>query len=158
MGLQKHGKGDWRNISRNFVITKTSTQVASHAQKYYLRQLSERKEKRRPSIHDITTLHLTNATQSDNHKIQAQIPMQDHKRTFLPQPEKSIVTPKMFIDWSHSNDKSLMVFNSACDNSLTVYPNKISSHGLKLEGAGNGPDMGVLNLGFQFQSTRHQIW
>ncbi|KAG8390080.1 hypothetical protein BUALT_Bualt01G0046300 [Buddleja alternifolia] len=60
LGLEKHGKGDWRNISRNFVITKTPTQVASHAQKYYLRQqLSAGKDKRRPSIHDITTLHLT---------------------------------------------------------------------------------------------------
>ncbi|XP_021720996.1 transcription factor DIVARICATA-like [Chenopodium quinoa] len=36
LGLQKHGKGDWRNISRNFVISKTPTQVASHAQKYFL--------------------------------------------------------------------------------------------------------------------------
>ncbi|XP_071734416.1 transcription factor DIVARICATA-like [Rutidosis leptorrhynchoides] len=58
MGLQVHGKGDWRNISRNFVMTKTPTQVASHAQKYYARQHSEGKEKRRPSIHDITTIHL----------------------------------------------------------------------------------------------------
>lgn len=58
MGLQVHGKGDWRNISRNFVMTKTPTQVASHAQKYYARQHSDGKEKRRPSIHDITTVHL----------------------------------------------------------------------------------------------------
>lgn len=58
MGLQVHGKGDWRNISRNFVVTKTPTQVASHAQKYYARQHSDGKEKRRPSIHDITTFNL----------------------------------------------------------------------------------------------------
>ncbi|KAL8210741.1 hypothetical protein R6Q57_005178 [Mikania cordata] len=63
MGLQVHGKGDWRNISRNFVVTKTPTQVASHAQKYYARQHSEAKEKRRPSIHDITTIH---PSQTDN--------------------------------------------------------------------------------------------
>ncbi|EPS69353.1 hypothetical protein M569_05416, partial [Genlisea aurea] len=58
MGLKKHGKGDWRNISRNFVITRTPTQVASHAQKYFIRQLSGGKDKRRASIHDITTLNL----------------------------------------------------------------------------------------------------
>ncbi|KAF7132405.1 hypothetical protein RHSIM_Rhsim09G0172100 [Rhododendron simsii] len=59
MGLQKHGKGDWRNISRNFVISKTPTQVASHAQKYFMRQNSGLKDhKRRPSIHDITTVHI----------------------------------------------------------------------------------------------------
>lgn len=62
LGLEKHGKGDWRNISRNFVISKTPTQVASHAQKYYLRQLSGGKDKRRPSIHDITTVHLKDNT------------------------------------------------------------------------------------------------
>lgn len=62
MGLQVHGKGDWRNISRNFVVTKTPTQVASHAQKYYARQHSDGKEKRRPSIHDITTIHLPRTT------------------------------------------------------------------------------------------------
>ncbi|KAI4302416.1 hypothetical protein MLD38_038163 [Melastoma candidum] len=59
MGLVKYGKGDWRNISRNFVISKTPTQVASHAQKYFNRQLSEGKDKRRPSIHDITTKSIT---------------------------------------------------------------------------------------------------
>ncbi|XP_040993945.1 transcription factor DIVARICATA-like [Juglans microcarpa x Juglans regia] len=59
VGLKKHGKGDWRNISRNFVITRTPTQVASHAQKYFLRQqLSGGKDKRRASIHDITTVNL----------------------------------------------------------------------------------------------------
>lgn len=57
-GLQVHGKGDWRSISRNFVMTKTPTQVASHAQKYYARQHSDAKEKRRPSIHDITMVNL----------------------------------------------------------------------------------------------------
>uniref|UniRef100_A0A7N0U3S8 Uncharacterized protein n=2 Tax=Kalanchoe fedtschenkoi TaxID=63787 RepID=A0A7N0U3S8_KALFE len=58
LGLKKYGKGDWRNISRNFVITRTPTQVASHAQKYFIRQLSGGKDKRRASIHDITTVNL----------------------------------------------------------------------------------------------------
>ena len=57
MGLAKYGKGDWRSISRNFVITRTPTQVASHAQKYFIRLNSQtRKDKRRASIHDITTV------------------------------------------------------------------------------------------------------
>ncbi|XP_059665891.1 transcription factor DIVARICATA [Cornus florida] len=55
VGLDKYGKGDWRSISRNVVITRTPTQVASHAQKYYLRQNSAKKERKRSSIHDITT-------------------------------------------------------------------------------------------------------
>uniref|UniRef100_A0ACD5VIZ4 Uncharacterized protein n=1 Tax=Avena sativa TaxID=4498 RepID=A0ACD5VIZ4_AVESA len=60
LGLKKYGKGDWRNISRNFVQTRTPTQVASHAQKYFIRLSSGGgKDKRRSSIHDITTVHLT---------------------------------------------------------------------------------------------------
>ena len=31
MGLSKYGKGDWRSISRNFVITRTPTQVGRRA-------------------------------------------------------------------------------------------------------------------------------
>nr|ABQ01978.1 MYB_Al protein [Aeluropus littoralis] len=58
LGLKKHGKGDWRNISRYFVHTRTPTQVASHAQKYYIRLNSVGKDKRRSSIHDITTVNL----------------------------------------------------------------------------------------------------
>ncbi|XP_068668161.1 transcription factor DIVARICATA [Aristolochia californica] len=58
MGLKKYGKGDWRNISRNFVVSRTPTQVASHAQKYFIRQGSGGKDKRRSSIHDITTVNL----------------------------------------------------------------------------------------------------
>ncbi|KAI4304930.1 hypothetical protein MLD38_040386 [Melastoma candidum] len=55
VGLQKVGKGDWRGISRNFVRTRTPTQVASHAQKYFLRQSNQNRRRRRSSLFDITT-------------------------------------------------------------------------------------------------------
>lgn len=61
MGLKKYGKGDWRNIAKSFVKTRTPTQVASHAQKYFLRQLTDGKDKRRSSIHDITTVNIPEA-------------------------------------------------------------------------------------------------
>ncbi|XP_026389695.1 transcription factor SRM1-like isoform X2 [Papaver somniferum] len=55
LGLEKYGKGDWRSISRNYVVTRTPTQVASHAQKYFIRlSNSMNKDRRRSSIHDIT--------------------------------------------------------------------------------------------------------
>ncbi|KAM0023158.1 putative transcription factor MYB-HB-like family [Helianthus debilis subsp. tardiflorus] len=65
-GLEIYGKGDWRSISRMMVVTRTATQVASHAQKYFIRQASlkednnkeenrKRKKRKRSSIHDITT-------------------------------------------------------------------------------------------------------
>ncbi|XP_057493651.1 LOW QUALITY PROTEIN: transcription factor MYB1R1 [Actinidia eriantha] len=55
LGLQKVGKGDWRGISRNFVKTRTPTQVASHAQKYFLRRTNRNRRRRRSSLFDITT-------------------------------------------------------------------------------------------------------
>ncbi|XP_054783896.1 transcription factor DIVARICATA-like [Prosopis cineraria] len=69
LGLKKYGKGDWRNISRNFVNTRTPTQVASHAQKYFIRQLTGGKDKRRSSIHDITIVNLEtkSSPSSDSH-------------------------------------------------------------------------------------------
>ncbi|CAN4090361.1 unnamed protein product [Withania somnifera] len=57
VGLEKYGKGDWRSISRNFVLTRTPTQVASHAQKYFIRLNSMNKDRRRTSIHDITSVN-----------------------------------------------------------------------------------------------------
>ncbi|KAG5030099.1 hypothetical protein JHK87_013613 [Glycine soja] len=53
VGLEKLGKGDWRGISRNFVTTRTPTQVASHAQKYFLRLATMDKKKRRSSLFDL---------------------------------------------------------------------------------------------------------
>lgn len=55
IGLNKLGKGDWRGISRNFVLTRTPTQVASHAQKYFIRQSNLNKRKRRSSLFDISS-------------------------------------------------------------------------------------------------------
>ncbi|KAM7267758.1 hypothetical protein ACFE04_009924 [Oxalis oulophora] len=56
-GLEKYGKGDWRSISRNFVVSRTPTQVASHAQKYFIRLNSMNRDRRRSSIHDITSIN-----------------------------------------------------------------------------------------------------
>mmetsp|Transcript_3596 Transcript_3596/g.8997 ORF Transcript_3596/g.8997 Transcript_3596/m.8997 type:complete len:187 (-) Transcript_3596:104-664(-) len=65
LGLEKFGKGDWRSISRNFVVSRTPTQVASHAQKYFIRLSSmNKRDKRRASIHDITSVN-----QPDPHHI-----------------------------------------------------------------------------------------
>lgn len=55
VGLQMVGRGDWRGISRNFVKTRTPTQVASHAQKYFLRRNNHNRRRRRSSLFDITT-------------------------------------------------------------------------------------------------------
>ncbi|CAH8362044.1 unnamed protein product [Eruca vesicaria subsp. sativa] len=54
VGLKRLGKGDWRGISTLYVTTRTPTQVASHAQKYFLRLNGNDKRKRRASLFDIS--------------------------------------------------------------------------------------------------------
>lgn len=70
LGLQKVGKGDWRGISRNFVKTRTPTQVASHAQKYFLRRNNQNRRRRRSSLFDITT----DSVRTFSHAIHIHIP------------------------------------------------------------------------------------
>ncbi|KAK1550712.1 hypothetical protein Q3G72_023527 [Acer saccharum] len=69
MGLEKLGKGDWRGISKNFVKTRTPTQVASHAQKYFLRQVSLTKKKRRSSLFDMVGSSSTTSTMAGHHRV-----------------------------------------------------------------------------------------
>lgn len=45
-------QGQWREIARHYVPTRTSTQVASHAQKHFIRQ-QDGKRKRRSSLFDL---------------------------------------------------------------------------------------------------------
>jgi len=52
-GLHRLGKGNWKAISVHFVPTRSATQVASHAQKYFIRKAAEAPMKRRPSVFDV---------------------------------------------------------------------------------------------------------
>lgn len=78
LGLQKLGKGDWRGISRLYVQTRTPTQVASHAQKYFIRLSNVNKRKRRASLFDMVTesnqRHILSAQQQQQQSPAAQAP------------------------------------------------------------------------------------
>jgi SHAQKYF class myb-like DNA-binding protein len=60
-GLNLFGRGDWRSVSRECLKTRSPTQIASHAQKYFLRQEAKLNGSagRRMSIHDIRSVQDT---------------------------------------------------------------------------------------------------
>lgn len=95
IGLQQVGKGDWRGISRNFVKTRTPTQVASHAQKYFLRRSNLNRRRRRSSLFDITTDTVTAAPMVEEPVQRQEIPSQSHSFTpsTLPEISKNNVIP-----------------------------------------------------------------
>nr|AYC76747.1 divaricata [Streptocarpus ionanthus] len=147
MGLKKYGKGDWRNISRNFVITRTPTQVASHAQKYFIRQLSGGKDKRRASIHDITTVNLCeNQT----------LPPPDNKKMPLTEQPNSASPPlhELPFQWNQTNHDTIGGFSPG-----GIRPCDAASYGLKALGQNLSRSatayesyLGSQNLIFQMQS------
>ncbi|KAK7333292.1 hypothetical protein VNO80_30057 [Phaseolus coccineus] len=51
-GLDIYGRGYWKKIS-NHIQTKDATQVASHAQKHFMRNNISQEQKKRKSIYDV---------------------------------------------------------------------------------------------------------
>ncbi|KAK4268648.1 hypothetical protein QN277_025268 [Acacia crassicarpa] len=129
MGLKKYGKGDWRNISRNFVTTRTPTQVASHAQKYFIRQLTGGKDKRRSSIHDITIVNLetkSSSSPSDTHRPSSSPPDRSEKAVNDHLPNKNPNFPTMMVKQEYDSNSPFesmpMIFNSANGNMFMPPP------------------------------------
>uniref|UniRef100_A0A7N0TSG1 Uncharacterized protein n=1 Tax=Kalanchoe fedtschenkoi TaxID=63787 RepID=A0A7N0TSG1_KALFE len=73
IGLQQVGKGDWRGIARNFVKTRTPTQVASHAQKYFIRQNNQNRRRRRSSLFDITSDAVVSSNMEEDHQVRQEL-------------------------------------------------------------------------------------
>lgn len=160
MGLKKYGKGDWRNISRNFVVTRTPTQVASHAQKYFIRQCTGGKDKRRSSIHDITTVNLTDTKP----------PSPSQSPTVLARPNSFGVLPKtqdhfsVLYDSNQPNEGATAFSSTAsqAQGNLLMPPSfGITSYGMKLQaqnfhrGSLHESQIGPRNTVFQLQSSHH---
>ncbi|XP_061374198.1 transcription factor DIVARICATA-like [Gastrolobium bilobum] len=162
LGLKKYGKGDWRNISRNFVTTRTPTQVASHAQKYFIRQLTGGKDKRRSSIHDITMVNLpetetpssdSNRPSSPDHSVKVVNPQQNQKFSCMLKQE---------YDWKLPHKGMPIVFNSTNRNMFMAPLHGISSceskpqeHNL-LRGTLHGCQFSPYDNILQMQPMQHQ--
>lgn len=160
LGLKKYGKGDWRNISRNYVITRTPTQVASHAQKYFIRQHSGGKDKRRASIHDITTVNL-----NDN-----QTPSPDNKRpssmdqcNTLSQHTNSAAMSRTPYQWNQPNNNAAAIAFNHTSGNMFMSPYGLNSHGIKVEdhnfqrGSIHESYLGPQDMVFQMQSGVHNL-
>lgn len=170
LGLKKYGKGDWRNISRNFVITRTPTQVASHAQKYFIRQLSGGKDKRRASIHDITTVNLTETTRtsSEDSSKRSTSPqhsvMLSHQQQQQQQPISSAASSGMNFQWSNQSNAGIAMALNPAHEQVFVSPYGLNSYGFKVQGQSLhrsplhessylGPQ--TPNMVFQMQPSQH---
>nr|UKB40124.1 MYB transcription factor [Nigella damascena] len=130
LGLKKYGKGDWRNISRNFVITRTPTQVASHAQKYFIRQHSGGKDKRRSSIHDITTVNCSEGTLSpENNR-----PPSPDNSSILSKNPKEVHAAKTHFGWNQPHSRANMVFSPTHGNLVMPPTYGMPSNGMKFQG------------------------
>ncbi|CAL0315645.1 unnamed protein product [Lupinus luteus] len=133
LGLKKYGKGDWRNISRNFVITRTPTQVASHAQKYFIRQLSGGKDKRRASIHDITTVNLTETTGTSSDDTKNSTSPQ-HSIMFPHHSNTNATSPIPHFQWNVQPDAGPTMPMNQPHDQLFMSPYDVSSFGLNMQG------------------------
>ncbi|KAK4708335.1 hypothetical protein R3W88_029260 [Solanum pinnatisectum] len=100
-GLDFHGKGNWTNIAKDFVPSRTSTQVASHAQKYFLRLLdansNERKKRKKSSVFDLhieKTEHLEKTEDTRNQE-------SHNVPSFVPNYMMKSVPTVMPLTWVH---------------------------------------------------------
>lgn len=137
MGLMKHGKGDWRNISRNFVITKTPTQVASHAQKYYIRQKHAvgKENKRRPSIHDITVVNLIENTTTTTSGDQEDMPnnLFNDDDSHMPSQQQNLITTSIMPN-NAQPQRTISTHDPKCDFMWWSSPSFYSNNTLKFQG------------------------
>ncbi|KAL0717302.1 hypothetical protein Bca4012_066624 [Brassica carinata] len=93
VGLRKLGKGDWRGISRNYVMSRTPTQVASHAQKYFIRHTCSSRRKRRSSLFDMVTDEMvtdSSPTHEDRSLNRSSTSKEHENKTYVPSLELSL--------------------------------------------------------------------
>ncbi|CAJ2636568.1 unnamed protein product [Trifolium pratense] len=122
VGLEKLGKGDWRGISRNYVTTRTPTQVASHAQKYFIRLATLNKKKRRSSLFDMVGSGKSKceAHEKDNATLSLLITsLQQQTKSTHEIEEAEETEDEVVPDWLHPLTKSL--------NMTLVIPNSSNS-------------------------------
>lgn len=154
LGLKKYGKGDWRNIAYNFVTTRTPTQVASHAQKYFIRQLRGTKDKKRSSIHDITAVNLTAEANAPSpyHKDHSPNCSPDESTLILQSHQHPRDPDKIGVLWRDSNHFQF----SSPGTTMGFSPPNSSSSTISTSYEVNAPIFGINDL---LECRRqHELW
>ncbi|KAK1363353.1 Transcription factor MYB1R1 [Heracleum sosnowskyi] len=130
LGLQKVGKGDWRGISRNFVKTRTPTQVASHAQKYFLRRSNLNRRRRRSSLFDITTDSVTAIPMEEEHvyedNVTRQSPETHNSGVFQVAPYPGSVGPVLFPKHENLSGNQTFEFGGQVNNASSMFADSVS--------------------------------
>ncbi|KAJ6317877.1 hypothetical protein OIU76_013425 [Salix suchowensis] len=117
----------------------------------------EGKDKRRSSIHDITTVNLNDArTPSPENKR----PSPDQSGEISQQPN-SAAMPRTHFQWNQPNGGGAVAFDSTNANMFMSAPYGINSYGLKMKG--QNPHRGAVHdsyirqqtMGFQMPSAHH---
>lgn len=128
------------------MTTRTPTQVASHAQKYFIRQLSGGKDKRRSSIHDITTVNVGEGKSNlpDNSKQHTSPDSSINVTQQRPQHSNVNGMGKTLYkyDWNPRDQGSIMAFNVPSSSQLMTTIRKTSSYGARMQHDQN-PQRGI---------------
>lgn len=108
------------------MTTRTPTQVASHAQKYFIRQLSGGKDKRRSSIHDITTVNLAENKSPPPLPEDNQPPSTDKSSLLTKPPQHSNTNgvSKDFYNYNASNQEGTVEFSLPNRSSVITSPHQ----------------------------------
>lgn len=122
LGLQKLGKGDWRGIARNYVISRTPTQVASHAQKYFIRQTNMSRRKRRSSLFDIVADDSADAPMLSHDLFSVNPSLADDGQSNNPLPVPTLEEECESMDSANSNDVVESIPPPNPESSQLCYP------------------------------------
>ncbi|BAT88404.1 hypothetical protein LR48_Vigan09g117500 [Vigna angularis] len=126
-GLDIYGKGNWKNISA-YIQTKSASQVASHAQKYFIRQSKSKEEKKRKSIHDMvientthTNIHIQNSSSIASSLFYEMQPQQQ-VIPFNPQINMSHLHELNHINMTYRPREEMINQNHMNSNNIIDYP------------------------------------
>ncbi|KAG6418506.1 hypothetical protein SASPL_120710 [Salvia splendens] len=96
-GLEKLGRGNWKGIATEFVPSRKSSQVASHAQKYFnrLKLTISNKKRRRASVFDMASISAAVSKDIREHKEMPHVKRPQPVQPYSWRPDLQVIPPLM---------------------------------------------------------------